>query len=352
MGPFEDATPATVSFLRRHALFGGGTGWGKSGGVNALTGNLVACTDVVIWAIDLKRGMELGPWGPCLDWLATTPDQARAMLADAVAVLEARAAQLAASGLRVWDPSPQHPALVIIVDEYAELTQAAPEASADSDSIGRRGRAVAVQLIAATQRPTQQAMGQGALRSMMDIRVCFRVRERRDVDLILGQGMLTAGWNAHQLNAPGKFLVAAPEHTTPKRARAYLVTDEAVAATAARYAEHRPTLDPISAAACRARPTTSTAAPPPPPPAGEWGSGPAVTRWRDRPHPSLNSLDPEARLWQALRAAPADGVTVAELMAATGMGRSWVYYRLAAHATAGRAVQLTRGSWRATPKES
>jgi hypothetical protein len=336
-----------VLFLRRHGLFGGGTGWGKSGGVNGLTGNLVACADVVIWAIDLKRGMELGPWAACIDWLATTPGEARAMLTDAAAVLEARAAHLAATGLRVWEPSPSRPALVIIADEYAELTEAAPDATGDSDSIGRRGRAVAVQLIAATQRPTQKAMGQGALRSMMDIRVCFRVRERRDVDLILGQGMLTAGWNAHKLNAPGKFLVCAPEHDTPKRARAYLVTDEAVAATAARFADHRPTLDPLSAAACRARPAPGTATSAPPPPAGEPGSSPAVTRWQDR---ARRGPDPETVLWQALQAAPAEGVTVADLIAATGMGRSWVYYRLAQHAAAGRAVQLTRGCWRATRK--
>jgi hypothetical protein len=58
LGPFEDATPATVSFLRRHALLGGGTGWGKSGGVNTVTGNLVACTDTVIWAIDLSTSNE------------------------------------------------------------------------------------------------------------------------------------------------------------------------------------------------------------------------------------------------------------------------------------------------------
>jgi len=106
---------------------------------------------------------------------------------------------------------------------------------AAADSVARRGRAVAVNLIAATQRPTQKAMGQGAVRSQMDIRVCFRVRERKDVDLILGQGMLAAGWNAHTLNAPGKFLISAPEHDTPRRARAYLVTDEAVTATAARH---------------------------------------------------------------------------------------------------------------------
>ena len=108
-----------------------------------------------------------------------------------------------------------------------------PTRSSDADSIARLGRAVAVNLIAATQRPTQKAMGQGAVRSQMDIRICFRVRERKDVDLILGQGMLAAGWNAHTLNAPGKFLISAPEHDTPRRARAYLVTDEAVADTAA-----------------------------------------------------------------------------------------------------------------------
>ena len=50
-----------------------------------------------IWAIDLKRGMELGPWAACIDRLATTPAEARALLADAVAILEGRAAHLAAT---------------------------------------------------------------------------------------------------------------------------------------------------------------------------------------------------------------------------------------------------------------
>jgi hypothetical protein len=106
-------------------------------------------------------------------------------------------------------------ALVIIVDEYAELADDAPEATSDADSIARRGRAVAVTLIAATQRPTQKAMGQGALRSQTDVRISFRVRERKDVDLILGQGMLSAGWHAHTLNAPGMFLISAPGRDIP-----------------------------------------------------------------------------------------------------------------------------------------
>ena len=79
------------------------------------------------------------------------------------------------------------PALVIVVDEYAEMPD---EARAYADSVARRGRAVAVELIAATQRPSQDAMGKGAVRSQMDTRICVRVRERREVDLILGTGRI------------------------------------------------------------------------------------------------------------------------------------------------------------------
>ena len=136
--------------------------------------------------------------------------------------------------------------------KLSESAYAAPGAMSDTDSIARLGRAVAVTLIAATQRPTQKAMGQGAVRSQMDLRICFRVREPRDVDLILGQGMLRTGWDAHNLNAPGKFLVSAPGHDRPKRARGYLLTDEVVTETAARYASHRPHWHSVRAANCPA----------------------------------------------------------------------------------------------------
>jgi FtsK/SpoIIIE family len=58
LGPFEDAEPCRVLFLRRHAIVGGATGSGKSDGLNELLANLAACGDVVIWAIDLKPGHD------------------------------------------------------------------------------------------------------------------------------------------------------------------------------------------------------------------------------------------------------------------------------------------------------
>ena len=53
----------------------------------------------------------------------------------------------------------------------------------------------------------------------------------------------TLGAVLHNLNAPGKFLVSALGHDRPKRARAYLLTDQAVTETAAHYSGYRPELD-------------------------------------------------------------------------------------------------------------
>jgi hypothetical protein len=341
LGPFEDANPATVLFLRRHALIGGTTGSGKSGCVNVIMASLTACTDTVIWAIDLKQGMELAPWAACLGRLATTPAQARSLLADAAAIISARANRLAAAGRRTWEPSPAWPALVIVIDEYAELASLVTSAATDTDSIARLGRAVAVTLIAATQRPTQQAMGQRAVRSQMDVRIAFRVRERRDTDLILGPGMLTGGWHAHTLNAPGKFLISAPEHDTPRRARAYLLTDDVVAAAAARHALVRPELDEISAQAIAGRAQIDPESLPP-----EAEQGKADDPFHDD---TAGQDAPEIILWATLALAPAEGVSVARLMTETSMGRRWVYYRLRALTGSGRVTQTSPGMWRAVP---
>ena len=346
LGPFEDANPCRVLFLRRHALTGGTTGSGKSGYINVLMGNLSACRDVVIWAIDLKKGMELGPWESCIGRLATTPEQATALLADAVAILQARAELLAAAGRRSWEPSPEMPALVIIIDEYAELAEDAPEAMKYTDSIARLGRAVAVTMIAATQRPTQKAMGQGAVRSQMDIRACFRVRERKDVDLVLGQGMLNAGWHAQSLDAPGKFLISDSEHGTPKRARAFLVTDQAVSETAARHAANRPELDEISLQAIQDGGNDSLAQ------LADTADESAESGALDtKDEPIEETTSAEDTLWFALCMAPGEGTDIRELIEVTGMSRPTLYRHLREHAKAGRAVQVSRGHWRAQTTE-
>jgi hypothetical protein len=218
------------------------------------------------------------------------------------------------------------PALIIVIDEYAELKDEAPDAIGYADAVARLGRAVAVTLIAATQRPTQRAMGEGAVRSQMDLRVCFRVREPRDVDLILGQGMLRAGWDAHKLNAPGKFLVSAPEHDSPKRARCYQVTDQAVTGTAAYYARYRPGLDEISRRALT---------PPENPPRPDAEYDPPGIGDGDDAHRDSGDV-----LWAALCQAPEEGTHIRDLMRLTGWKHTKLYRHLREHAQAGRAIQV------------
>jgi S-DNA-T family DNA segregation ATPase FtsK/SpoIIIE len=313
LGLFEDGSPVQVELAYRNTLIGGIIGSGKSGVLNVIMAWLVACRDVVVWGIDLKGGMELRPWAACLGRLATTPADAVALLTDARAVRDQRASTTTG---RLWQPGPNRPALVIVVDEYAELPDEAKEIA---DSVARVGRAVMVNLLVATQRPTQAAMGGGAARAQMDVRVCLRVRERRDTDLILGQGSWAAGWRADALDAPGKLLLSDPEHTIPRPARAYLITDPDITDHARHWPNHRPTL-PYQLIPDRPNATPE--------------------------EPSVVP-DPTEQLWDHLTRAPEEGIAVTALVEATGMGRTWVYDRLRELADQHRAAPARRrGYWR------
>jgi hypothetical protein len=142
--------------------------------------------------------------------------------------------------------------------------------------------------------------------------------------------MAAAGWEAHKLNAPGKFLICATEHDTLRRARAYLLTDD-VAATAARHAPRRPSPDEVSRAAL-ARPF----------PSGTEDTPDAPVTVHEH-----EDSDPETVLWAALSAASDEGMSVPDLVGQTGMSRRWIYYRLRQLAADGMVTQTARGLWRA-----
>jgi S-DNA-T family DNA segregation ATPase FtsK/SpoIIIE len=149
--------------------------------------------------------------------------------------------------------------------------------------------------------------------------------------------MLRSGWDAHNLNAPGMFLVSTPEHDTPKRARAYLVTDQAVTETAALYTDTRPELDEVSRRALTTVNVSQNAR-------RDRGSGDIS---EDEAIAADRSTTPGDVLWRALSLAPEEGTEIAELMRITGTKRTKLYRHLREHAEAGRAIQVSRGHWRA-----
>jgi DNA segregation ATPase FtsK/SpoIIIE-like protein len=191
LGHFEDGDSVAILLVGNHVLTGGTTGSGKSGVMNAFMAERSGRADAVLWGIDMKRGIELGPWRSVLDRLAKTDAAAVELLTAVNAVLDARADLLAERQERLWKPTVSEPALVIVVYELAELSA---DAMALLERLARLGRAEGIILLGATQRPSAANLGGLDARTQMTVRVALAVLEARDGELIWGAGRLGAGW--------------------------------------------------------------------------------------------------------------------------------------------------------------
>jgi len=349
---YETGEPLRVLLLRKHALIGGTQGAGKSILLNAFLRTLGPAPDVLLWAIDFAGGAGLAPWKPCLGRLATTPGEASALLADACAAIDARERWLADHGEENWQPTPQAPAITIPVDELAELVEQLPDAAGHLDTIARKGRKTAITLLVATQRPTQDALGGGALRAQLTVRICLRVTEPRDGELILGQGKQRLGYRPDLLDTPGKLLIwDPPDHTRPIPAKVLHVDRARIPRIlAAAGTQAVPDLDPDTAA--RIGDATEQLDPGAPGPTDE-GARPASADLPARTSADTAPIptqawdgDPLAGLLACLRAAGTRGAKVAELAAAIGRAKTWVYERLQDLARTGGVERAGHGRWR------
>jgi hypothetical protein len=350
VGVYETGEPLRVNLLRKHALFGGATGAGKSTMLNAFLHTLGPAPDVLLWGIDFAGGTALVPWQQCIGRIATTTAEARAVLEQACQVIDARNRWLTSHGQDAWQPTPEAPALVLPIDELAELIEQLPDATTFLDTIARLGRKTAVTLLVATQRPTQEALGGGALRAQLTIRICLRVTEPADGELILGRGKAKQGYRPDLLDAPGKALVwDPPDHTRPIPAKTYTLDRSRIRAIVASAHQSVPDLDPDSAAAltiptARDEPAPDASTNPVPPVRSTTPAKSATT-----PLEVADDGDPLAALGDALRAAGFRGAKVAELAVAVGREKTWVYERLQDLARQGLVERAGHGRWRALP---
>jgi S-DNA-T family DNA segregation ATPase FtsK/SpoIIIE len=350
-GVWETGDPVAVSLAHQHTLVVGATGSGKSMLLNVVVGELVAARDVVCWGVDFKGGAELGPWRACLGRVATTPADTTQLLQAAVAVLEARLAELAHRGLRDLAPSPASPALVVVVDEHAELVARCGRPALEAiDSIAKRGRAASVTLVLASQRATMEVLGSEILRANLRVRFCLGVEDPSEVALALGLGG-KKGWPPELLDAPGKFYLRARSQglNTPRPARGYLATTTQVHQLAAHHAHTPARLDPASAQAAARHPAAHPhpGGDQPPPPTGDDRADPAPPRPGGWAAGEAGAGDPEvARLLAVLANAGPAGLTVTELVVATGRQKTWVYERLAELQPAGLVQRAGQGRYR------
>jgi S-DNA-T family DNA segregation ATPase FtsK/SpoIIIE len=349
-GVWETGDPVAVSLAHQHTLIVGATGSGKSMLLNVVVGELAAARDVVCWGVDFKGGAELGPWQACLGRVATTPTDTQQLLGAAVAVLDARLAELGRRGLRELTPSRATPALVVVIDEHAELVARCRRPALEAiDSIAKRGRAAAVTLILANQRATMDLLGSEILRANLRVRFCLGVEDPGEVSLALGLDT-KKGWPPELLDAPGKFYLRARSQglNHPRPARGYLATTAQVHQLAAHHAHTPARLDPVSAQAAARHPAAHPLSPggdQPPPPAGGHAdpTPPSPGGWT----PPEGGGEPEvARLLAVLANAGPAGLTIPELLVATGRQKTWVYDRLADLQQAGVVERAGQGRYR------
>jgi hypothetical protein len=177
---------------------------GKSNQLSVMLATITGCPDALVWLIDRKGGRAARPWMPAVDWVAVTMDEIRLMLRTADAEVRARAMH-AYNGEEQLRPTPEVPAIFLVVDEAAEVTGLNGEAycAALVASIAAMGMGVAVYVIALTQYGAlEESVRTEATRGNLPARMCFAVSEARHGQFVIPD---YANLDAHRLEAQGEF---------------------------------------------------------------------------------------------------------------------------------------------------
>lgn len=231
-GNQEDGSHLKMSVREAHWLIVGITGSGKSNLINLLIAQLASCNDTVIWMIDMKGGRAGKPWfqawsegraeSPAIDWLATTREEAQAMMTALVTASQVRA-DSGIGGDKII-PSPDLPQIVFVCDEMADLfgdatAPAGSELGEDEKSnnwftkkgtlITQKGRSEAVASIWATQRGTNGMSGTGDMKANMDVAVALKPKKLADLQYVIPDAPALAGRQlAYLCRTPGVGMVA------------------------------------------------------------------------------------------------------------------------------------------------
>jgi DNA segregation ATPase FtsK/SpoIIIE, S-DNA-T family len=234
-----------------HTLLAGATGSGKGSVLQSLLRGLapgIRAGLVQVWAVDPKGGMEMAFGAPLFTHFAYQPHDMVELLELAAWTMKDRARRFRGV-VRVHTPTPEEPAIVVLVDELADLTSYEPDpqlrrrTNAAMSLLLSQGRGPAVTVIAAMQDPRKE---QVSFRDLFPVRVALRMVEVDQTDLVLGKGARNRGAACEliprALAGVGYQLLDGEQH--PTRVRASWISDDDIHDLARDYpAPHPVTLD-------------------------------------------------------------------------------------------------------------
>jgi S-DNA-T family DNA segregation ATPase FtsK/SpoIIIE len=248
VGRHEDGTPWCIRLRGSHLLLAGATGAGKASLLwGIIRGILPALQDGTarILGADPKL-MELAYGRALFDAFGryeSDPSLIVAMLEDAVADMQARAAQLGGRQ-RVHVPTSEHPFSVVMVDEVAFLTAYQPDkklrerALAAIATLTTQGRAVGYCVVGALQDPRKDVL---TIRNLFPDRIAMRLDEPEQVEMVLGDGSRDRGAFAELISpdpivGAGVAYVRLDADPDPVRVRAAWVSDDDITGMCRQYA--------------------------------------------------------------------------------------------------------------------
>ncbi len=238
VGRREDGTPFAIRLQGTHLLIAGATGAGKGSYLWSLVRAMLpamAVGLVHIWACDPKL-MELAFGRALFDQYgryAADPADIADLLEAAVGEMQARAQRFAGKQ-RDHTPTPEHPFVVVLVDEIAFLTAYQADRKlkdrilAALATLTTQGRAVGYSVVAALQDPRKEVLN---IRNLFPDKLALRLDEPSQVDMVLGDGARDRGAFCDEISADPRTgagvayvrLEAAPD---PVRVRAAFVSDD------------------------------------------------------------------------------------------------------------------------------
>ena len=237
----EGGNTFTVPAIDTHVLVVGESGAGKGSVVWSLLINLapaIRAGVVRVWALDPKR-VELSIGKGFFYRYASGTEEMVTMMQELVDDMMTRADSLAGQ-TRKFDPSPEHPLNLIIIDELAYLSSMLPdkklsaEASKALQTLLVLGRATGYMVVGAAQDPRVETL---RFRDLFPTRIGLRMKSGM-VDLALGSGSRAAGALCDMIPDPrnggaGVAYVMGESSHIPQLVRMTWCSDELIKQTSA-----------------------------------------------------------------------------------------------------------------------
>jgi DNA segregation ATPase FtsK/SpoIIIE, S-DNA-T family len=243
----EFGAPVHIKVIYKNLLAAGEPGGGKSGLLNTLTAHAALSARTRLVFFDGKL-VEFGLWKAIADeFVGHDIDHAIITLKRLQRVLNNRLAWLDAKQRRKIGSGDGITVIVIVIDEIALYSTVLGTKAQQEEFITlmrdlvARGRAVAMPVIAATQRPSIDIIPK-SLRDLFGYRAAFRCTSDGSSDIILGDGWSGKGFTATELPPTNQglcYLIA--EGGTPRLVKVAYLTDDDIIGLAAHAASLRRT---------------------------------------------------------------------------------------------------------------